>query len=224
MKENYVSNQIITDLNNRYTVKKYDASKRISAREMDVIKEAMRLTASSINSQPWKFIIIESDAAKQRFHDTFANKFSFNQPHAKEASHIVLFAYNPAFTKKQYKKVVDVEVSSGHLADEMYDEMLHGAYMFAEMNTDETGYNGIWTKAQTYIAIGNTLHTLARMGIGSTTMEGIDTELIAEIFKEELDGYVCDVAIAMGYHMAGEDYNYALPKARLPQKDVMIVL
>ena len=84
-----MSHQIIKDLNNRYTAKMYDSAKRISAEDMDIIKEAMRLSASSINSQPWKFIVIESDQAKQRLHDTFANKFQFNQHHAKEASHTI---------------------------------------------------------------------------------------------------------------------------------------
>ena len=219
-----MTHPIIADLNTRYTAKKYDASKRISAADMDVIKEALRLSASSINSQPWKFIVLESDAAKQRFHDSFANMFQFNQPHAKEASHTILFAYNPSFDKEQYKKVVDAEVSSGHLPAERYNDMLDGAFGFAELNTDASGFNGHWTKAQTYIALGNTLHTLARMGIASTSMEGVDASLIGEIFKEELGGYVCDFALALGYHSETEDYNYGLPKARLAMDDVISVL
>lgn len=219
-----MTHPIIKDLNTRYTAKKYDATKRISAEDMQVIKEAIRLSASSINSQPWKFIVLESDEAKQRFHNTFANMHQFNQPHAKEASHTILFAHNPHFTKEQYAKVVDAEVTSGHLPAERYNDMLNGAYGFAELNTDETGFNGNWTKAQTYIALGNTLHTLARMGIASTPMEGVDPELIGEVFKGELDGYVCDFALAMGYHKEGEDYNHGLPKARLPMDDVITTL
>ncbi|MGC9493617.1 nitroreductase family protein [Vibrio genomosp. F10] len=219
-----MTHPIIADLNTRYTAKKYDASKRISAEDMDVIKEAIRLSASSINSQPWKFIVLESDHAKARFHGTFANMFQDNQPHAKEASHTILFAHNPKFDKEQYRKVVDVEVSSGHLPAERYNDMLEGAFFFAEMNTDEQGFNGSWTKAQSYIALGNTLHTLARMGIASTPMEGVDAKLIGEEFQEELNGYVCDFALALGYHKEVEDYNHGLPKARLPMDDVISVL
>lgn len=219
-----MSHQIIKDLNNRYTAKKYDSTKRISAEDMDVLKEAIRLSASSINSQPWKFIVLESDEAKQRFHDTFANKHQFNQPHAKEASHIILFAHNPYFTKDDYKKVVDAEVTSGHLPADMFDTMLNGAFAFAESNTDETGFNGYWTQKQTYIALGNTLHVLARLGIDSTSMEGVDPELIGEIFKEELGGFACEFALAIGYHKDGEDYNHGLPKARLATEDVITVL
>ncbi len=215
-----MSHPIISDLNRRYTAKKFDQSKRISADDMNVIKEAIRLSASSINSQPWKFIVVESDEAKQRFHDSFANMHQFNQPHAKEASHTILLAYDPAFTKEKFAKRVDAEVASGHLPADMYD-MFMGAYAFAEMNTNEEGFNGHWTKAQVYIALGNLLHTLARLGIDSTPMEGVDSQLIGEIFKDELDGHVCEVALAIGYHKSGEDYNHGLPKARLPMDDVV---
>ena len=74
-----MSNQIISDLNQRYTVKKYDSSKRISSEDLTTILEALRLSASSINSQPWKFVVVESDSAKQRLHDTFANKHQSSQ-------------------------------------------------------------------------------------------------------------------------------------------------
>ena len=218
-----MTHPIIKDLNTRYTAKKYDADKRISAEDMEIIKEALRLSASSINSQPWKFIIIESDEAKQRFHDTFENMHQFNQPHAKEASHTILFAHDPKFTKEKFAKRVDAEVSSGHLPADMYD-MFMGAYAFADMNTDEEGFNGNWTKAQVYIALGNILHTLARLGIASTPMEGVDSALIGEKFAEELEGHIVDVALAIGYHKDGEDYNHGLPKARLALEQVVETL
>ncbi|MGI3131879.1 NAD(P)H-dependent oxidoreductase [Halopseudomonas pachastrellae] len=218
-----MTHPILRDLNRRYTVKKYDASKRIAAEDLAVIKEALRLSASSINSQPWRFIIVESEAAKQRLHDSFVNKHQFNQPHAKDASHVVLLAYDPYFTQDKFRKRVDAEVSSGHLPAEMYDNFM-GAYAFAQANTDDRGYNGGWTKAQVYLALGNLLHTLARLGIDSTPMEGVDPEMLAELFKDELDGHVCEVAVAMGYHKDGEDYNHGLPKARLAMDEVITML
>jgi nitroreductase/dihydropteridine reductase len=219
-----MTHPIIEDLNRRYTSKRYDRTKRIAADDINVIKEALRLSASSVNTQPWKFIVIESDEAKQRLHDTFVNKFQMNQKHATEASHIILFAYNPRFTREQFKKSVNAEVNSGHLSAEKYDDMLNTGVFFIELNADETGFNGHWTKAQTYLALGNALHTVARLGIDSTPMEGVDSEMIGEIFEEELDGYVCEVALALGYHLDGGDYNNGLPKARLPLEEVVTVL
>ncbi|TOJ98370.1 NAD(P)H-dependent oxidoreductase, partial [Vibrio parahaemolyticus] len=66
--------------------------------------------------------------------------------------------------------------------------------------------------------------TLARLGIDSTPMEGVDPELIAEEFKDELEGHVCEVALAIGYHKDGEDYNHGLPKARMALDDVITTL
>ena len=219
-----MAHKIIQDLNFRYTVKQYDESKHISSDDIAVIKEAIRMSASSINSQPWKFILLESIEAKQRFATTFAIKYQFNQHHALEASHILLLAHNPKFTKEDYKHRVDIEVSSGHLPKDMYDNMLNGGFTFAEVNTNESGFNGNWTKAQLYLALGNTLHTLARLKIGSTPMEGVDPDLIGKEFDKELDGHVCEVALAMGYPLESEDYNFGLPKARLPLDELFVEL
>jgi nitroreductase/dihydropteridine reductase len=218
-----MTHQIISDLKKRYTAKRYDQSKRISQQDMAVIYEAISLSASSINSQPWRFIVIESDEAKARMHGTFANKYQFNQPHIKSASHIILFAYNPHYTREDYAKVVDKGIEDGRTAPENREQAF-GGFAFAELNTSKTGDTSAWTKAQTYLALGNTLHVLARLGIDSTTMEGVDSELIGEEFKQELAGYRCDVALAMGYHHRDEDYNAALPKSRLALDSVLTVL
>jgi len=214
---------IITDLNKRHTVKKYDASKRIPQTDLDILYEAMRLSASSINSQPWKFIVIESDDAKLRMHETFANKYQFNQPHINAASHIILFAHNPAYTRDDYAKVVDKGIEDGRTKPENREQAF-GGFAFAELNTNESGNTAAWTKSQTYLALGNTMHVLARLGIDSTPMEGIDSELVGDIFKKELDGYICEVALAIGYHHTEEDYNASLPKSRLAMQDVIKVI
>ena len=218
-----MSHSIIEDLSKRYTTKHYDASKRIPAAELGVIYEALRWSASSINSQPWKFVVIESEEAKQRFHDTFANKFQFNQKHAKAASHIILFAHKTHYNRDDYAQVVDQGIADGRTTPEQREQAF-GAFAFAELNTDEQGNTAAWTKAQTYLALGNTMHTLARLGIDSTPMEGVDPELIGELFADELAGYQCDVALAMGYRSEEEDYNAPLPKSRLSREQVITVL
>lgn len=217
-----MSHPILDDLTSRHTVKHYDASKKVPAETMEIILEALRLSPSSINSQPWKFIVIESDAAKQRLHDTFANKFQFNQKHAKAASHTILFAYNPKYNRDNYSKVVDKQIEDGRAKPEDR-EKLFGSYAFTELNTDQEGINAPWTKAQLYLAMGNVMHTIARLGVDCTPMEGVDKEMIGKLFAEELDGYICDVALAIGYS-GEEDYNAALPKSRLHKQDVITVI
>lgn len=215
-------NQIIEDLLWRQTTKKYDPTKRISNDEVKVILESLRLSPSSINSQPWKFIVLNSEEAKQRMHNTFVNKYQFNQPHIFDSSQIILFAYNPNYTRNDYAEVVDKSIKDGRVKQESR-ESAFGGYIFAELNTDNKAYNGNWTKAQLYIALGNLLHTLSRLKIDSTPMEGIDVELVNKEFGKELDGYQCDIALAIGYSHE-KNYNKQLPKSRLSKEKVIKIV
>lgn len=216
-----MTHPIINDLTRRHTVKKYDASRKVPAADLAILFEAMRLCASSINSQPWKFIVIESEAAKTRLSNTFANMHEYNKKHVFDSSQVILFAHNPKYTRDDYAKVVDQGIQDKRTPIENR-EAAFAVYSFAELNTSETGNTSSWTKAQTYLALGNTLHVLARLNIDSTPMEGIDVDLVNKEFSEELAGYQCDVALAIGYHHPEEDFNAKLPKSRLPLTDVLV--
>ncbi|AGH81400.1 major NAD(p)h-flavin oxidoreductase [Psychromonas sp. CNPT3] len=214
---------IITDLENRYTTKKYDPSKKVSAEDLGVLLEALRLSPSSINSQPWQFIVLESDSAKQKMSDTFVNMHQFNQHHINAASHVILFAHKTTYQRKDYEHVIDKGILDKRMPAEQKEAAL-AAYGFVELNEDAQGEHKAWTKSQTYIALGNALHTLARLNIDSTTMEGIDTALISDAFYKQLDGYECHVALAIGYRDSSEDYNAPLPKSRKAFADVITIL
>ena len=216
-----MTHAILEDLNWRKTAKHQDKSKRIPEEDLAVFFESLRLSASSINSQPWRFVVIESDEARERFSQTFEHKFQFNQKHAFDASQIILFAYNPRYNRDNYAEVVDKMIEDGRIKAEDR-EGAFGGFMFAELNTDENGDTSCWTKAQLYLAFGNALHTLARLKIAATPMEGIDTDLVNSVFKAELDGYQCDVALAIGYSDADQDYNAKLTKSRRSLESILV--
>ncbi|MBL7002960.1 MAG: NAD(P)H-dependent oxidoreductase [Gammaproteobacteria bacterium] len=212
---------IIQDLEWRHTVKKYDTSKKVSEEDLQILYEALRLSASSINSQPWKFIVIDSAQARQRLSDSFDGQFPFNQAHVFESTQVILFAYNPYYTIADFTKVVEKGVADQRVKIEDRDKAF-AVFSFAEKNTDLEGYTGHWTKAQLYLALGNALHTLARLKIDSTPIEGINVEQVNKEFSQELDGYQCDVALAIGYYHPQQDFNKSLPKSRLEMKDILL--
>lgn len=213
---------IVADLEWRKTAKRYDPTKRVSEEHLEVLYEALRLSPSSINSQPWKFIVIESDEAKRRMETTFERQFTYNKRHVMESSHVILLAHNPSYTRDDFAKVVDKDVANARTKAEAQDAAL-AKFAFAELYTDELGNTASWTKAQTYLALGNALHALARLRIDATPMEGVDSELIGEEFSKELGGYSCEVALAIGYHHP-DDRNANLPKSRLSRQDVLQVI
>ena len=214
--------QVLEDLQKRYTCKKYDPTKKVPQEKLEILLESIRLSASSINSQPWKFIVLESDEAKERMYKTFANKYQFNQAHVVEASHVILFTHNLHYTREDYTKVVDKYIADGRIREEEREKAF-GSFMFAQLNTDENGNTQIWTKNQLYLALGNALHTLARLEIDSTALEGIDAPMVEKEFAKELDGYKCEVALAIGYRHE-EDFNAKLPKSRLAQEELFVRL
>ena len=218
-----MNDPILHDLRSRYTCKKYDPNRKVPEEKLQILYEALRLTPSSINSQPWKFIVIASDEAKRRLYDTFSEPYYFNRQHVLDSTVTILFAHNPRYTLEDYEKVVEKMIRDGRLPAEKRERALQ-SFRFAQMHTDESGFNGHWTKAQLYIALGNAYHTLARLGVDSTALEGIDVERVEEEFREELAGFRCHVALAIGYHDETEDFNAGLPKSRQEHDSIFVHL
>ncbi len=214
-----MSHPIIADLLWRHTCKKYDSSRKVSREDLAVLLEALRLTASSINSQPWKFVVLESAAAKARLKQTFGEISPLNQQHVMDGSHVILFGNHPRYSRDDYAEVVDKGIADGRIQPENRDAAF-GACFYVDKNTDSSGCTSSWTKAQSYIALGNALHTLARLKIDSTPMEGLNAEAVTKEFAEELDGHECSLALVIGYHHPEEDFNAGLPKSRQPFEKV----
>jgi len=214
---------LLADLRRRYATKRYDPNRRIPAETLAILYEALRLTPSSINSQPWRFLVIESQGARERLYGTFEEKFQFNRPHVFDASQVILMAHNPRYTRADYGRVIDADIAAGRTRAEDR-EAAFGAFAFVDLNTLPDGSNAAWTNAQTYIGVGNLLLNAARLGLDATPMEGVDAERIQAAFADELDGYVVQVAVALGYHDPEADYNAAKPKGRLPLDHVLRVL
>ena len=64
----------------RYTTKHY-SSQRVSDEDIAELKEILRLTPSSINSQPWQFVFISDEATKE----AFAKASFINEERVKQA-------------------------------------------------------------------------------------------------------------------------------------------
>ena len=71
---------------NRYTTKIYNG-KTLSKETLEQLNEILRLAPSSINSQPWEFILV----GDKRKDEVFAPLSLMNEERVKQASHIVIF-------------------------------------------------------------------------------------------------------------------------------------
>lgn len=75
----------------RYSTKSFDASKKISAEDFAQIEAALRYSPSSVNIQPWHFVITDNEAGKARVAKS-AENFPYNLPKIINASHVIVFA------------------------------------------------------------------------------------------------------------------------------------
>lgn len=187
----------------RYTTKKYDPNGKIADETIEQLKEILRLSPSSINSQPWKFTFISDEKTKSEL-----SKVSYhNEQKINDASHIVVFSV--------IENVEDFE--NGNLT-------LLGSEKAAYYNrmVKPKGEAGIksWLSCQVYLSLGFFLSACASMGIDSTPMEGIETAEYDRILQQE--GYKTLFAVAVGYRDK-EDANQPLitPKFRLDMENVI---
>ena len=56
----------ITSMQQRYTTKKYDPTKKIDSQKIEELKQILQLSPSSINSQPWKFTFVSDQKTKEK--------------------------------------------------------------------------------------------------------------------------------------------------------------
>ena len=187
---------------NRYTTKLY-SSKRVSDEDIAKLKEILRLTPSSINSQPWQFVSISDEPTKEAF-----AKVSFiNEERIRQASHLVVFMANsalPSFEEKLAKASTEAGVGFYHKVQKPKGDVS----LYAWMNN------------QVYISLGFFLSACASMGIDSTPMEGIINTEYDKLLNEPQ--YTTLFAVAIGYRDP-EDSNqlHLHPKSRLPLEDVV---
>lgn len=187
---------------NRYTTKLY-SSKRVSDEDIAKLKEILRLTPSSINSQPWQFVFISDEPTKEAF-----AKVSFiNEERIRQASHLVVFMANsalPSFEEKLAKASTEAGVGFYHKVQKPKGDVS----LYAWMNN------------QVYISLGFFLSACASMGIDSTLMEGIINTEYDKLLNEPQ--YTTLFAVAIGYRDP-EDSNqlHLHPKSRLPLEDVV---
>lgn len=87
---------IVQASQSRYSTKAFDASRKLSEQQVADLKELVRMSASSVNSQPWHFILAGSDEGKTRIAKATQGGFSFNERKILDASHVMVSAPKPA--------------------------------------------------------------------------------------------------------------------------------
>jgi len=74
----------------RYTTKVFDPSFKLSAEQIEEIKTLLQYCPSSTNSQPWHFIITETEEGKSLIAKAATGRYEVNAPKIRDASHVIV--------------------------------------------------------------------------------------------------------------------------------------
>ena len=201
MNHDFIENQ-----NWRYATKKFDATKKISVTDLEFLKEAIRLSASSYGLQLYKIFIIENPAIRATLQPA-----SWGQSQIVDASHLFVFAHT-------------IDVQEAHIDDYLANiaqtrnislEAVkgYGDFMKSNLVGLPLEKKAIWTSKQTYLALGNLLNAAAELKIDVTPIEGFLADQYNEILGLTAKGYAASVVAAVGYRHE-DDATQHLAKVR----------
>ena len=197
---------LIENLKWRYATKKFDATKKVSKKDISTLKEAIQLSASSYGLQAYKVLIIEDAAIRQQLLPA-----SWHQPQITDASQLILFCNYTAVTPEYVDQCMALKSTVQNIPLEALKEFadsIKGG--LGNMSSEEIK---IWTAKQTYIALGNLLAACGELKIDACPMEGFEADKYDAILGLAEKGLTSAVAAAIGYRSEEDQMQFA-PKVR----------
>ena len=206
----------IDDLNWRYAVKQFDASKKVSEEDLQKLIDAVQLSASSYGLQPYKILVIKDQAVKEKL-----KAAGYNQSQFTDATAVFVFAHQTDFDAELIDSYIELserikELETGTL--EGYANLIKNALL----NLPQEAKAG-WTSRQAYIALGNLLSAAAAHKIDACPMEGFEATAFDEILGLTEQNLHAVVVAAVGYRSAEDETQHA-PKVRRPQEELFEII
>jgi len=204
----------IDSLKWRYAVKKFNPNQFLTDTQIQTLKEAFNLTATSYGLQPVKLLVIKNkDLQKELV------AHSWNQPQVLEASHVLVFCVPKEYSKNEVDNYFNLVQKVRNTPDEIikpFKEFLTGEI---DKKNQEELY--LWNKNQAYLAMGNLLTVCALEKIDACPMEGFIPEKYDEVLKLGDQNLTSVLVMPVGFR-ADDDYMKDLKKVRKEVKTTTI--
>jgi len=208
----------IDSLKWRYAVKKYDTTKKVSAEDLEQLKEAVRLSVSSVGLQPYRIIVIETQTVKEQLAEAASGN---NKNIFADASHLFIFVNEVNVGEQHVAKYINNIVSQRGVPHEAVSGF--GDYIVGFLAGLTEEQRNIWTVKQTYIALSNLINGAAVLKIDTTPMEGFDAGKLNELLNLDTKGLSAAVVAAVGYRHEEDAVQHA-KKVRKTNEELFITL
>ncbi|MGG2430849.1 nitroreductase family protein [Bacillus velezensis] len=210
MKTELKTNDFMDIMKGRRSIRNYDPAVKISKEEMTQILEEATTAPSSVNAQPWRFLVIDSPEGKEKL----APLASFNQTQVSTSSAVIaVFAdmNSDDYLEEIYSKAVEL----GYMPQEVKDRQIaaltaHFEKLPEQVNRETILIDGGLVSMQLML-------TARAHGYDTNPIGGYDKEKIAEVFGMDKERYVPVVLLSIG-KAADEGYaSYRLPIETIAQ-------
>ncbi|WP_393966229.1 nitroreductase family protein [Exiguobacterium sp. S22-S28] len=192
----------------RRSIRNYDTNVKISKEEMTQILEEATLAPSSVNMQPWRFLVIDSAEGKA----TLAPLAKFNQVQV-ETSSAVIAVFGDMNAIDQLENIYDTAVAQGLMPQEVRDRQVPAIQGMYESVPASALKDSILIDSG---LVSMQLMLVARAhGYDTNPIGGYEKDQIAEAFGMEKDRYVPVMLLSIG-----KAVDTGCPSVRLPINDI----
>lgn len=192
----------------RYATKKFDTTKKINRTDLNKIKNAVQLSASSYGLQAYKILIIENPEVRLKLKEA-----SWGQPQITDCSHLFVFCNYTNVNEVDVDDFIKLNAKTNGLEPENLSGLSTMIKGSLSMRSPEA--INLWTSKQTYIALSTLLAAAAELKIDACPMEGFDSLKYNEILGLNERGLSAAVIASVGYRSPEDQYQFA-KKVRKP--------
>ncbi|GEM01618.1 Nitroreductase [Halolactibacillus halophilus] len=191
MTHNFVNNDFYNILDGRRSIRVYDETVKIPKEEMSaMIKEAAK-APSSVNMQPWRMVVVESDEAKA----TLKPLIRFNTRQNDTSSAMILI-FGDLECYKYGEMIYDQAVSEGLMPKEVRDQQLETIVPLYE-SLPTNAMNDLVKVDSSLLAMQ--LMLVARAyGYDTNPIGGFEADQLAEAFDLDPKRYVPVTILSIG--------------------------
>lgn len=208
----------------RHSCKAFDPARKIPPDDLAALRTVLRYAPSSVNSQPWHFIIAESDAGKEKVATATREGYAYNTPKILDASQVVVLCAKTDFDAAHVAAILEQEDRDGRFpTSEAKTNQNNSRSFYVNLHRNELNDAGFWMQKQVYIALGTLLQGAAALGIDACPIEGFDAAGLDAALGLPARGLTAVVLVSLGYRSTG-DLNAGLPKSRFGEETIFTTI
>lgn len=207
---------IINHLEWRYACKKFDINKKLKEDQVEILKKAFNLSATSYGLQPLKLLIVKNDPLKEKL-----LPLAYYQKQVSTCSHILIICIDTAFGEDDIDAYFDREKEIRGVSEEIVGKFRQQLkVVYSKKTQKEIEDSAVY---QAYIALGTLMTVCAEQGIDSCPMEGFNAKELDEQLGLKDKNLRSVLLLPVGFR-AEDDFMRKMKKVRKPLNEVIIEL